>query len=407
MPAQVSGGAGAGDVRARLEPGDIMPGEPLRLDVFDRSGMKLLGKGQVVRTDAQLERLLEIGLWGEAGAVDALRAGRTGAPASAATPVHFHALSAFDALRALRQDLHAVLGAWEADPAAASPASVQAVRAMASRLMHAVELDPDAALATVTWLRERPYAARQAVNAAVVTDLLLAHGGTDAGLRCSAVCAALTMNLSMHSLQDALYDVKAPSPEQQASIREHPARSAMLLAAAGVDDGEWLDAVRQHHESADGTGYPAKLTAKQASRAARALGIADRFCAVASERAYRPPVAVSVALAKMFNGASPALDPEMVTTLNRVLGAWPPGTVVLLRSAELAVVTHRTADPRGPIARAVRTRDGVASAACPKRQTHADTFAIVEEAERARLPPGLDVPSLWQVALEATAGNRP
>jgi len=387
--------------RARLEPGDIVPGEPLPLDVFDRSGMKLLGKGQVVRTVAQLDRLLEIGLWGESRAVDALRTGRAALAPPAAQRMHFHSLSAFDALRTLRRDLQALLAPWHADPGSVHIDAVEGVRALATTLMHVVELDPDAAIATIAWLRDRPYATRQAVNAAVLTDLLLAHAGTDAPLRLSAVCAALTMNLSIHALEDDLYDVKAPTPEQQACILAHPERTATLLAASGVEDTHWLDAVRQHHESADGSGYPAKLTGSQASLAARAVGVADRFCAVVSERAYRPAIPTGVALSKMFNGASPALDPAMVAALNRVMGAWPPGTVVLLRSAELAMVTHRTADPRGPIARAVRTRDGIASAACPKRATHGDTFAIVEEAERDRLPPGLDVTSLWQVALEA------
>lgn len=390
--------------RERLEPGYIVPGEPLPLDVFDRSGMKLLGKGQVVRTIAQLERLLEIGLWGESRAVDALRADRAARARPSAERVHFQSLSAFDTLRTLRRDLHALLAPWDADPASAKIDSVEGAGALATTLMHVVELDPDAAIATIAWLRDRPYAARQAVNAAVVTDLLLAHAGTEAPLRRSAVCAALTMNLSIHALQDDLYDVKTPTPEQQACILAHPGRTAAMLAAAGVEDRDWLDAVRQHHESADGTGYPGKLSGSQASLAARAIGIADRFCAVVSERAYRPAIPTGLALSKMFNGNSPALDPAMVTALNRVMGAWPPGTVVLLRSAELAVVTHRTADPRGPIARAVRTRDGVASAACPKRPTHGETFAIVEEAERNRLPPGLDVASLWHVALEAVPG---
>lgn len=58
--------------------------------------------------------------------------------------------------------------------------------------------------------------------------------------------------------------------------------------------------------------------------------------------------------------------------------------------------------PVAPIVRAVCNRDGIASAACPKRLTHLNTFAIVAEAERERLSSGLDVASLWAVALGAT-----
>jgi hypothetical protein len=68
------------------------------------------------------------------------------------------------------------------------------------------------------------------------------------------------------------------------------------------------------------------------------------------------------------------------------------------------VVTQRTTDPRGPIARAVRTHDGIASGAHPKRATQRDTFAIVEEAAPDRLPQSLDVETLWSAALEAAPG---
>jgi hypothetical protein len=326
----MAGNVPAHGARARLEPGDVAPGEPLPLDVFDRAGTKLLGKGQVVRSLAQLERLLEFGLWGEAQALQALRASRNPGARGPGVALSFNRLSAFEELRQLRQDLHGLLAPWDADPASGTRATIDAIQALAGRLMHAVELDPDAALATLLWLRARPYAPRQAVNAAVVTDLLLAQSGIERAERCSAVCAALTMNLSIHGLQDALYEVKTPTPAQQAQIHDHPARTQAMLAAAGVDDPGWLAAVLQHHESADGSGYPAGLAGSRVDLAARAIGVADRFCAVVSERAYRPAVPAALALARMFNGSSPALDAAMVTTLNRVMGAWPPGTVVML-----------------------------------------------------------------------------
>ncbi|MCE2946189.1 MAG: HD-GYP domain-containing protein [bacterium] len=401
MAQNVPVAASARPERARLEPGDLEPGAPLPLDIFDRSGTKLLGRGQFVRDLAQLERLLEIGLWGEADAVQSLRGGRV-APhaAAAAAPLQFRAVSAFDELRVLRTDLHALLGG-PGDALAVDGGFAASVRAMAARLMHAVELDPDAAIATIAWLRDRPYAPRQAVNVAVVTDLLLAQAGVEATARASAVCAALTMNLSIHALQDTLYDVKTPDAAQQALLRDHPRRSAEWLAATGVEDRAWLDAVQQHHQAADGSDHPAGPAGTKSGLAARAIAIADRFCTVVSERAYRSALPASLALKKMTGGGNPALDLEMAHLLARVMGAWPPGTVVMLRSAELAVVTHRTANPRGPIARAVRTRDGIASKSFPKRSTLGDTFAIVEESGCERLPPGLDVASLWKAAIEA------
>ena len=47
-----------------------------------------------------------------------------------------------------------------------------------------------------------------------------------------------------------------PSAEHRAELRSHPMHSVQLLQLAGVDDGNWLDAVLRHQENEDGSDYP-------------------------------------------------------------------------------------------------------------------------------------------------------
>src|SRR5438067_1198928 len=68
-----------------------------------------------------------------------------------------------------------------------------------------------------------------------------------------------------------------PTPGQSAILAEHPTKGADMLRAAGVTDEAWLQAVAQHHERTDGSGYPAKIS--EPSELAQALRHVDVFMA--------------------------------------------------------------------------------------------------------------------------------
>jgi len=54
--------------------------------------------------------------------------------------------------------------------------------------------------------------------------------------------------------------------------------------------------VREHHESADGSGYPAKLTLDEINPVSRVINIADRFAALTENRPYREALAPEFAI---------------------------------------------------------------------------------------------------------------
>jgi len=63
--------------------------------------------------------------------------------------------------------------------------------------------------------------------------------------------------------------------------------------------------VREHHESADGSGYPARLTLDQIAPESRVINIADRFAALTENRPYRaalvPECAIEILKADIRN----------------------------------------------------------------------------------------------------------
>jgi len=165
-----------------------------------------------------------------------------------------------EAVAAARQ-LEALLCAPEANPD-----FVGEVGALAWTLCHVCELDPDAALAHIMFARDVRYPVRQPINVAILTALLLARSRNDLVRTQAAVCAALTMNLTIQSVQDSLYRQQTMDASQRQSIAAHPVECARLLAALGVHDPLWLTTVEQHHEFVDGSGYSKHLTGNAIAR---------------------------------------------------------------------------------------------------------------------------------------------
>jgi len=70
--------------------------------------------------------------------------------------------------------------------------------------------------------------------------------------------------------------------------------------------------VLQHHERADGSGYPSGISAKDVLLEARILAVADVVEAMASHRPYRPTHGIDKALEEISQKRGTLYDPEVV-----------------------------------------------------------------------------------------------
>lgn len=232
------------------------------------------------------------------------------------------------------------------------------LQAAAAQMRELAARDPDAGLyllmQTAATEVDR-YSAHHAMLCALVGELCATWFEWPAQEVQTLVLAALTMNISMSATQDALARQADPlSQAQREEVESHAQRSAALLAKAGVHDALWLEAVRRHHEK--GT-RDAELPAQPEARLAQLLHRVDVYTAKLSRRATRQPA--SPALAARDACLSPAGVPDPVgAALLRVLGLYPPGSFVLLRSGETAIVVRRGAKAHTPLVAALRRADG-------------------------------------------------
>ena len=171
--------------------------------------------------------------------------------------------------------------------------------------------------------------------------------------RSSLVHAAITMNIGMTALQDALaLQKERPNAEQQAAIQTHATRGRHMLEQLGVRDPLWLDAVGAHHLDHKVSGTDIHLQ-PLATRLAHMLHTVDRYAALISPRQSRPGGSASDS-AKAITAA----QDEVSLALVRVVGLTPPGTFVRLDSGDIAVVLRRRETDKQPLVATVMDAHG-------------------------------------------------
>jgi HD-GYP domain-containing protein (c-di-GMP phosphodiesterase class II) len=185
--------------------------------------------------------------------------------------------------------------------------------------------------------------------------------------------AALTMNISMTSLQDRLASQREPpTPEQRDYIAQHPQRSVDLLRKMGQHDPDWLEAVRDHHRTLAGD----LLSRSPGQQIARLLQRADIFTARLSPRASRRPDLGAAALQACYFDENRQID-VAGAALIKAVGVYSPGTLVRLTNNEIGIVVRRGANTTSPRVAVLVNRDGFATGEHVIRDTGMREFRVI------------------------------
>ena len=200
------------------------------------------------------------------------------------------------------------------------------------------------------------YSASHALVCATLCHVIAKELGTSASERESLVHAALTMNIAMTVLQDALANqVEKPTPEQQDMIRAHPIKGSMMLSNLGVSDELWLDIVSCHHD--EGSGKTDSRLVSPATRLAHILKVVDRYAAMISPRMSRAGRSATESARAVMANTSAKTD-EVAHAMVRAVGLCPPGTFVRMDSGDLGVVVRRSSALNQPYVAIVGKPDG-------------------------------------------------
>jgi HD-GYP domain-containing protein (c-di-GMP phosphodiesterase class II) len=309
-----------------LSPRDVIAGIPLQCDLYTPQGRLILRSGGVVSDEQTVAELL----------ASARKARREH------TRDGMRILSAFSMMDAISDRLDAQFDAVSRNPKA--PGFVGGIDRISTTLLHACDIDGDAAFAQPHLDCRHGYLTYHATMAAIVCALLSKASNLPESSRKSLIGAALTHDMALGDDRMRMDGRPELDAADRIRVSLHPEDSVRLLETLGVRDALWLRVVAQHHERLDGSGYPAGLRADDLGLESRIMALADAFSAMLRPRPYRDRRPAKAALAELYRNPGGSFDQEVIGRLIRKIGIYPAGTVVRLENGETAVIVRGCSD---------------------------------------------------------------
>ncbi|MEH6462493.1 MAG: HD-GYP domain-containing protein [Shewanella psychromarinicola] len=131
--------------------------------------------------------------------------------------------------------------------------------------------------------------------------------------------------------------VALTTPEQN-FIKQHPLMGINFLKLADSFPDEAKPLIANHHEFLDGSGYPQGLKADNLDKLSQLIAVVneyDNLCNGTNQIKGKPP---SIALGLLYKNYKGKLNTEYISKLIKILGVYPPGSIIELSSGQFAMV---------------------------------------------------------------------
>jgi len=181
-------------------------------------------------------------------------------------------------------------------------------------------------------------ATAHAINVAVISLLMARTFGMGADEMMDLGVGSLMHDVGKQDIPDRVrhLDDGFGSAEINA-YREHVQFGVTQGRRMGVSAGA-LMVIGQHHEHADGSGFPLKMNGERMTTAARIVALVNRYDNLCNpavlSRALTPHEAVSV----LFAQSRGRYDPTILNAFIRMMGVYPAGSIVQLTDDRYAMV---------------------------------------------------------------------
>jgi HD-GYP domain-containing protein (c-di-GMP phosphodiesterase class II) len=348
----------ATDILVGIKASQLEIGTTVPYAVYNKSGRLLFAKDRTVANESQKLHLIRDGLFliefpGSEQTIQSLVSQLT--------------INLSDAFEKLENQAH--------------EAFVRSICLIALHIQHHCAQRQDALLGAVHSDHDSEYWLIHPIHCAVICEIVAKSISMPQLDRLSLLKAALTQNISFYKEQQALH-AKDPdselSDQEETLIRTHPMRSYEMLIQAGINDNFWLDAVRNHHERIDGSGYPFRLKEFLVSTPSKIIAIADIYAAATRSRTYREELLSKDAMQEIFNERGKSVCEHLTKSFVSQISIYPPGTYVKLANKEIGIVKTRTNEISKPLVSIIIDEKNMPYDTIQERDSSEPEFTIVQ-----------------------------
>lgn len=155
---------------------------------------------------------------------------------------------------------------------------------------------------------------------------------------------ALLHDIGKLELPDRLRwrDDHAPAVERRL-FQGHAAHGVELGKKMGLPQ-DVIEVIAQHHEHADGSGYPAALKGEQIRPLARVVALVNQYDNLCNPGNPAQALTPHDALAMIFARQRDAFDAAVLAAFIRMMGVYPPGSTLQLNDERFAIVVSVNSD---------------------------------------------------------------
>ncbi len=202
------------------------------------------------------------------------------------------------------------------------------------------------------------YILSHAINTCLITLGQANHFSFDDEEILDLTVAGLSMDLGMIEIPTGLWAQNEElSQRGYQEVKKHPELSRDIADEALNGDSQVQDLVHQHHERANGSGYPQGLEKDEQHPLVNIVGVCDAYIAMLEKRAYREAMSPDAAMMTLLRNKD-KFDKSVVKALVENIGIYPNGSVVLLSDMRLALVKSQKPEyPTKPDVLIITDRD--------------------------------------------------
>jgi putative nucleotidyltransferase with HDIG domain len=181
-------------------------------------------------------------------------------------------------------------------------------------------------------------AAQHAMNVTVLALLLARAMRLEPTMSQALGVAAFLHDMGKQRLPDPVRErYETLTPAQLKAYQEHVLHSAAMARAMQLD-AAIVQTILEHHEAADGSGYPRGLQGASISAAGHILALINRYDGLCNPPNPVHALTPHEALSRLFATQRQRFDALTLNALIKMLGVYPPGSIVQLSDGRFAQV---------------------------------------------------------------------
>ena len=229
--------------------------------------------------------------------------------------------------------------------------NVVATKKVVGALVESVLRNPDALLCLIQLKNKHEYTAEHCLRVSVLALTLGRHLGMDSPDLQNLGIGALLHDVGKMKLPVELLEQTGKlAPHDVEILQQHVPLGVALLRRQADIPWPALDAVREHHEHYDGSGYPSGLKGEAIGKLGQIVGIVDYYDTITSDWVDHNALSGYMAICRIYELRDKQFHHTLINQFIQCMGIYPIGSLVEFNTGEVGVVVsmnrHRRLRPR-------------------------------------------------------------